>query len=51
MTGTISDSLERWSDLILDSGLSLDLDLGLCLEQGSHSSLLLGDKGHGGELI
>ena len=41
-----SDSLERCSDLILNPGLSLDLDFGLGLEQSAHPALLLAHKRH-----
>ena len=47
----ISDSLERFMHFILDSRLSLDLDLGLGLEQGAHSSLLLAHEWHGLQLL
>ena len=47
----ISDSLHYWTDIIRDSRLPLNLDLGLGLEQGTHSALLLGDEGHGLQLM
>ena len=51
MDRRISDSLQGIMHLVLDSWLSLNLDLGLHLQQGAHSALLLADERHGLELF